>query len=337
MKNKLPDHICPRPFMELSVQHDGAVWPCCLMDEYQIGSITENSISQLWNNERMQNLRQEFISGDIKTCSDIIKQKGCNQWYPHFREMIDLKKIQTTPIKKLDIRLTGKCNLECIMCTVRDKDSVNYTNSELWNSSSSEVLPYLYEIDLLGGEPFVQRETFKFIDEVSAVNSQCRWNITTNGNWNFGKKIRSYLDKIKVHSITLSLDSIFPATFFKIRKKSSFKRVLSTFHSLNDYCRKRSIEFKIDCVVQLENYDEIFSYIKFAIKKEVDYSFIFLTNPTKHSVLNLKDDKKIIFLHKLKEEYLRTSDCNLLTIYNPLVLSLDEKQKNELGLNVLKC
>ena len=322
--------------MELSLQHNGDVQPCCLLDDYPVGNIKNHTIMELWNSKKMQKIRKEFISGDIKICAEKIAKKGCHQWYHNFRDMIELKVFQEIPVRKLDIRLNGRCNLQCIMCDVWKDKGNHYGEKEFWSYAPLEVFPHLYEIDLLGGEPFIQKDTYRLIDEMSVVNPGCRWNITTNGNWKFNRTIESYLNKVNIVSITLSLDSIFPDTFARIRRKGDFRKVIATLDALNDYCKRREIFFKIDCVVQMENYNEVFNYTEFTRYRKLAHAFIFLTSPEKLSAVNMLENEKIPYLKKLREEFERTKNIELLQIYNPIFLSLSEKQKDETELQYVE-
>jgi radical SAM protein with 4Fe4S-binding SPASM domain len=68
---------CDNVRTRLSIDWDGHVTPCCAdFDRYlTIGNIKENSIKELWNNERITKLREKFLSQEwkdipfCKTCS----------------------------------------------------------------------------------------------------------------------------------------------------------------------------------------------------------------------------------------------------------------------------
>lgn len=49
------------------VHHDGSVFPCCYMWRGEpIGNVNNEPLAQIWNNERMQKLRQAHLSGEIE-------------------------------------------------------------------------------------------------------------------------------------------------------------------------------------------------------------------------------------------------------------------------------
>jgi len=56
-------NFCILPFTNLSTRVDGNVAPCCRsMDT--VGSIKENTISEIWNNDNMKRLRQQFMNNE---------------------------------------------------------------------------------------------------------------------------------------------------------------------------------------------------------------------------------------------------------------------------------
>lgn len=290
--------FCSRPFRELMLSYEGKVHPCCLLEDFELGDIKDMNLNEFWNCEKLQKLREEFLSGNIKTCSKNIATKSCHKFYDKFNDEVEKKIIQSGPIKKLDLRLNGKCNLECIMCHVWMGENGKYDDTSFWKEGPSEVFPHIQEIDMLGGEPFIQSDTFKLIDEVSKVNKECKWNFTTNANWNFAGKIKTYLDKITIGVITISIDAILPDTYFRIRRKGDFKQILKTIDDLITYRNtdKPGMYLRLDFVVQTQNLLEVLPFYHFCLKKDLDPSFILLEEPAELSISNLdtKSLKKVL-------------------------------------------
>jgi len=53
--------VCPQPFYSLNICANGDVYPCCQFDTYSkelcVGNINENSIIDIWNGNKLKNLR----------------------------------------------------------------------------------------------------------------------------------------------------------------------------------------------------------------------------------------------------------------------------------------
>ena len=298
MTKEIP--FCSRPFLELMLSYEGEVFPCCLLENYSLGKIEKKSLNEFWNSDKLKALREEFLTGNIKTCQHNIETKSCHKFFSHFDKLVERKAHQSDPLKRLDLRLNGKCNLECIMCNVWMGENGKYDGSTLWSEGPSEIFPHLLEISMLGGEPFIQPDTFKLIDEVSKVNSNCRWEFTTNANWNFQGRIKSYLDKINIGMMTVSMDAILPDTYFRIRRKGDFKQSMKTINDLILYRdqEKKDLFLRLDFVVQTFNLQEVLAFYKFCLKKKVDPSFILLEQPRELSIANIDSPA----LQKIAEE-----------------------------------
>jgi len=75
---KLPLKMsCSNPFRELIVKHDGTVYACCMSGwlpnpEMIIGKFPEQSLQQIWEGERFNNIREILYNNDrykINTCA----------------------------------------------------------------------------------------------------------------------------------------------------------------------------------------------------------------------------------------------------------------------------
>lgn len=265
---KTRDSFCPIPFLQLQLNPRGFVSACCFSGEHKVGDIQKESLAEIWNGPEMQKWRQEFITGDIKICESAMKNFECHKMYTHLNSEASLEIIQPNWPRRLDLRLNGKCNLECIMCDVWRQPNGLYDSSQLWSNGPTEIFPHLVEVDMLGGEPFIQRDTFRFIDEVSAVNSTCTWGFITNGSYVFNEKMRSTLDKIKLRHIHISIDGVTKPVYEKIRKNGTFEKTMATVQSFVDYRKARENEgrgfvlFGSMCV-QKDNWNEIGLFLDF--------------------------------------------------------------------------
>ncbi|KKM25349.1 hypothetical protein LCGC14_1595890 [marine sediment metagenome] len=68
---------CPHLFETITIRWNGDVVPCCydIMSEYVIGNIHENSLEEIWNNERYNNIRKGIETGHpVEICG------GCYEY-----------------------------------------------------------------------------------------------------------------------------------------------------------------------------------------------------------------------------------------------------------------
>ncbi len=62
--------ICKHPFYTIQIQNTGEVYCCCCYwtDFYSFGNIFEQSFDEIWNGEKAQQFRRQFIDNNYKYC-----------------------------------------------------------------------------------------------------------------------------------------------------------------------------------------------------------------------------------------------------------------------------
>jgi len=300
------ENFCYLPFVQLLLQPTGAVSPCCWNQDIILGTVPQNTLAELWNGDKIRELRREFLSGTPVKCKSHMRQIGCHRFNRgEYAKSPDLSEIQTLGPRRLDVRLNGHCNLQCVMCDVWKQPNGLYDKSDFWKIGPTEIFPHLMEVDVLGGEPFVQADTYRLINEVSAVNNSCTWAFVTNGNYNV-KPILKRLDKLAIRWFMVSLDSVVPETYAKIRKGGSLQKVLETISSLAEYNegrRKegRGIDLSVTMCVQQENWREIESFFTYCVVMGVRPWVQFAYEPSSVSLLSLSLKERLEILQYLKE------------------------------------
>ena len=174
-----------------------------------------------------------------------------------------------------------------------------------------KIFPYLVEVDMLGGEPFIQKDTFKFIDAVSAVNKTCRWGFITNASYNFNDKIKSSLDKLELRHIHLSMDGMSKTVYEKIRKNGIFEKTFKTIDDYINYRNERRIQnrgfvvFGSFCV-QKDNWHEIGQFLEFCKERDMNPLLQSVIGRS-HLSLNQLSASEYDSILKLIEPYLQTN------------------------------
>ncbi len=297
-KNCLPDCFCPVPFGSLTLNPTGIIGACREKGtEHEMGNIKENSLEEIWNGEKFRAWRREFLTGNIKTCAEEIKHTSCNRWDYHqdLLEHIEPCEIVTTPIIRLSPDLNGKCNLRCPFCDVWPMPNGLYDEVEgFWQHLEEHLLPHIVQIDPLGGEPFIQKDLYKLIDIVTKVNNTCEWKFTTNGQWKINSRIKSYLDKINIDCISISLDSVNKESYAKLRSPGSLDAVLRNIKGLKEYRDQRHTSFKImpNFLIQRENAFQISEIIDYCDEMGFPCFIQYLYFPSEVSISTLEEAKR---------------------------------------------
>jgi sulfatase maturation enzyme AslB (radical SAM superfamily) len=142
------------PFTGLATREDGAVKICCRSQP--IGWIQEQSLEQIWNNEKICNVRKQVLNGErpdvCQPCFDLEDQGVQSLRQRHITNVIPESRINLYPdaLEKLDvnfqmpfdfptieIKINNLCNLKCRMCNPLDstqwkdwKDIENFYKDE---------------------------------------------------------------------------------------------------------------------------------------------------------------------------------------------------------------
>jgi cyclic pyranopterin phosphate synthase len=292
-------NFCFFPFTQLLLQPTGTVSPCCWNQGIVLGKVPEQKLLDIWNGEPVRKLRREFLDGRPESCAQQMRHVGCHRFS---RRTVPLEfersEHQNRTPPRLDVRLNGKCNLKCVMCDVWSQPNGLYNKSDFWERGPSEIFPNLRELDVLGGEPFIQSDTYRLIDEVSAINPECTWAFVTNAHYKFGDAIRSRLDKISIRWMQVSLDSLNAETYSKVRRGGHLERVIETFNALLSYRAERASQgrgFRMmaSMCVQRENWREIPEFLELIQgKNQVEPILQFAYDPLPVSLLGLPEEER---------------------------------------------
>jgi MoaA/NifB/PqqE/SkfB family radical SAM enzyme len=322
----LPKSFCIVPFTNIILEPNGSVGICRQKgNKFSIGNIKENSIVEIWNNELIRNWRKEFLEGKPSICKVDIKHEQCNRCPDNNKLLshVEFSEIQRGPILKLTANFNGRCNLQCQMCDVWKLPNGLYDEINFWEPAKKEIFPHLKEIDMLSGEPLIQPDTYRLFDEVTAVNPECEWTITTNVHWKFNKKISDSFDKIKLKTLIVSIDSLVPEVYAKIRYPGKLSTALTALDEILNYRKtKKSFDIHMNFLVQRDNWQEVFKAIDFCYKKEISPFLTFLYEPTEFSLLTESNEKKIEVLEYYFSEMSLLRAVHLKRIMMPIIDSL---------------
>ena len=126
------------PFTGLATREDGSVKACCR--SHPVGNIQEQSLEEIWNNDTMQRIRRQVLSGErppeCAPCFNLedqgvesLRQRHINGVIPEARINLypntEFKEIMPFEFPTMEIKLNNLCNLKCRMCNPTDSTSWN--------------------------------------------------------------------------------------------------------------------------------------------------------------------------------------------------------------------
>ncbi|MCK5883674.1 MAG: SPASM domain-containing protein [Bacteriovoracaceae bacterium] len=332
----LSDKFCIAPFSTLTVNPDGTV--CCCRQkgsDFIIGDLKKQTIDEIWNGEYLQKWRKEFLDGAPVICKKEVDEVRCNLCHDSIQMLpeISLNRVVNTPILKFGANFNGQCNVRCQMCHIWKMPNGFYDQIGFWDIARKEIFPSMLEIDLYAGEPFIQKDTYKLMEEVSSLNPNCLWTISTNLNWTLSSYVKEKLDLISIKNIIVSIDSLVPSCYESIRNGSSFDLVMKTFHDLIEYGEDRvrrglsPVNLTIINVIQRENARELEDLVLFAEANNVSSFRCFLYEPCEFSILSQEGPDIDSHLDYYFNHFSATTISKSMQIIRPMINCLPSVRK----------
>ena len=326
----VPRGFCLVPFTSLILEPDGKVGSCrhkgC---DFPVGNILESSLDEIWNGEFIREWRREFLTGDVKICDTEVRHRACHLC-PDYNALlgnISLDEWQQRRPLRLGLNFNGQCNLECQMCHVWEKPNGLYDRIGFWEKLP-EYCRDLREVELLSGEPFIQKDTYRLIDLLSEINPACLWTVTTNGHWKLTDTVKRSLDKIRFKNLIVSIDSVVPETYARIRKGGSLDVVLANLDRLVEYERERvnrglgALGIRINFLYQADNRNELKSSHEFEKATGLPVFRTFCYQPEDRSILSLSELERETLLERYESELSFDEISHSMRVILPILDSL---------------
>ncbi|MCK5815783.1 MAG: GTP 3',8-cyclase MoaA [Flavobacteriaceae bacterium] len=177
-------------------------------------------------------------------------------------------------ITYLRLAVTDRCNLRCQYCMPAEGIEIVDRKALLTYKEMYRITRVLSELGvnkvrLTGGEPFVRKDFMNFLEMLDFNDLLDEINITTNGG--LISKHLERIEKLKVKSINLSLDSLHRERFKTITRRDEFDKVYKALEELE----KSKLNLKLNVVVQSGiNTDEIVDFVALTKYKDISVRFI---------------------------------------------------------------
>ena len=169
------------------------------------------------------------------------------------------------PVRDLRISVTDRCNFRCTYCMPLDEyewleKGEILSFEEITRLANLFVRLGVEKIRLTGGEPLVRRDLEKLVSNLSSIDGLQDLCLTTNGSL-LAEKVAA-LKAAGLRRINVSLDSLDPDKFRRIRKRGDLAKVLEGLFAAK---RHGLHPIKINAVIERGvNDDEVLDLVAFA-------------------------------------------------------------------------
>ncbi|MBL8862199.1 MAG: GTP 3',8-cyclase MoaA [Planctomycetes bacterium] len=179
------------------------------------------------------------------------------------------------PLRNLRLSVTDRCNLRCAYC-MPEEDYVWLPRADILDFEEIARIVDAFtdcgveRVRLTGGEPLLRRELPELVRLLAAKPALRETALTTNGI--LLAELAADLQAAGLTRVTVSLDTLRPATFRVLARRDGLERVIAGLQAA------RQVGFigtKLDSVVlRGTNDDEIVSLLQFAREIDAELRFI---------------------------------------------------------------
>ena len=284
-KKKMPQTAtiqhCLLPFQEIEITQNGDVYTCCpnWNNNYSIGNIYKNDFKDVWNSEKVIELRKRILKNDYSLCNKNVCPLITNKNFGTRWEIHSKPKMKTFP-KIIKFSYDQECNIVCKICR-KEIIKNNKKDLDLLNSKiETFFLPLLKNAEVLYisglGDPFGSRHSRLLIKKAQEKYPKLKFDIQTNGLLCNEKNLKNLnIAPENIECIRISVHATTVDTYAKIVKNGEkyFPIIKQNLHYLGDLRKTYGFDFFIHFVVTADNYKEIPLFIKFAEKINAEPRF----------------------------------------------------------------
>ena len=295
----LNDRFCERPF-DFFEAHDlivGKTFVCCpTWLPTPIGNLTEDSVEDVFNSEKAQEIRRSILDGSFCKCDHKLCPLIQNNSLPKKKDIKNKRhrKIIDENITKglepiyYNLCYDESCNLQCPSCRANKfflKEGPDYERKiKIQEKIVTDLFLTPHQrnvtVNITGsGDPFgskIFRDLLCSIDGSKCPNVKI--DLQTNGvmftpvYWKKMYKIHK-----NISTVLISLDAARRSTYDITRKGGNWKALMSNLKFVSGLRRERLIDLlRLDFVVQKDNYKDMIRFIKIGKKFKVDQVYFSL-------------------------------------------------------------
>ena len=279
--------ICDYPFTHFEINNpDGDVTFCC-NHNMVMGNINDNTIEEIWNSDKYQEVRKKFLDGKIfdicyKSCPVLNGWKDYEKldWYKNLpedsepyknavlneKEIFDGKTVLKSQPRWIRFATSYRCNLKCYHC-FQDitKQKTDKLPESFFNEIKENYLMVLQIIFFYGGEPLIEKKNIEILKYISMNNFLVKIFLVTNGTV-LNDELKDIFRKINLGMVSVSIDSIKPELYEELRYPADFENVEKNLKFFSEIADSKKFEFHLGGTINKKNYLEISQYIDYSLK-----------------------------------------------------------------------
>jgi len=291
------DCFCNAPFTNMLFSQSGAIQVCCHNQEFSIGKYPEQSIREIWNSAKANELRNHMRKFDLSHGCGICE---ADLKIGSFREVraAHFDRIPKHPEypTMMEFLVSNQCNLECVMCKGEYSSLIRKNREKLsplitpydekFVNQLEEFIPYLHETRFSGsGEAFSIDLNYHIWEMIIKLNPKCIIMVQTNGTI-LTDRVKNVLSRGNFQ-IGVSLDSLNKETFEAIRLNANFDKVMDNIRYFHEYSEAKKTKFDLAMCVMRQNWREMPDFVNFGNSLNAVIKFHKVWAPKEFAIYNL--------------------------------------------------
>lgn len=307
--------VCHAPYVNLNFEQNGNVRACCYNTKHSLGTWPRQTLRDMWQGTAAQELRQYIadhdLGGGCAECGHMIASgnyqgvrahyydeyapggpaAAIQRWYHRLRGSHPYPRV-------MEFELSNECNLECVMCNGYFSSSIRKNREKLppvpmvyddrFVDELEEFIPHLTDAKFLGGEPFMIDIYLRIWERIQQIKPGIRIHITTNATF-LNRRIKDLLEGLQA-GIILSIDSVHPDTYRKIRVNGNYQKVMENLEYFRDYTQRKKTFLSLAACPITYNWQELPEMLEFCLDKNIALYFNAVFSPSEYSLRDQPHD-----------------------------------------------
>jgi MoaA/NifB/PqqE/SkfB family radical SAM enzyme len=224
-----------------------------------IGNLHVQTLTEILNSKTAKELQNSIIDGSYRYCNNkqcawLLDKTNPPNWGTEFPK---------NKIKNIRLAIDDSCNLSCPSCRTRQIFEKDKSRLKKKYKLADKIIEFIYSQKHSitvhvgsDGDPFASLVYRYFIKNIKNCPN-VRFTIQTNGLL-ISKMHKRFLDIFdRMDKLNLSIDGATKETYEKLRRGSSFLKLIENLEYVKTLKNELNFKFIIHYVVQKENYKEI--------------------------------------------------------------------------------
>lgn len=298
-----PSTFCVAPSTSMYLDQLGNVRACCQNSDHTLGSITESSLREIWEGARTRQLREALAERDLTLGCQFCRwqvEEG-NEQLAYARTFDHLALDEEAPRwpRQLELSLSNACNLQCVMCNGEWSSAIRTHREgrpplpQVYDDRFfDDLAPFLEHVEvvkILGGEPFLGRESLRVMEMLVDMGSRAEVHVTTNGT-QWSRRVERILEALPM-VVIISLDGAEREAYEAVRVGADFDAVMANVDRFRAYGRDHGRPISIAHCLMTTNADHFPDFLRWADERDLPVGVNTVTAPVELSVFHLHPDE----------------------------------------------